>query len=191
MEITRSNIENVRRVAKDKGVASTSEQIREAIAQFYSNDDAEFNTQDIPKIVDILLAQQPAQPLGIPLKSESSIVVAEEEKHELVADTAQQIGVNLVASEIKEIAQNIASGFDSREQLFNQVTNAIVAFVEYRIGAQSDTLIDAAGRIRAKLGEGNNTTRDVFSSIRQDINSTNIDFKSHIEGITTLFTIPS
>ncbi|MEH2135420.1 hypothetical protein [Nostoc sp.] len=190
MEITRSHIENVRRVAKDKGISSpTSEQIREAIAQFYDSEDAEFNTADIPQIVDILLAQQPPQPLGI--FSELSIVVAEEEKHNLVAETAQQIGVNLVASEIKQIAQGIASGFDSREQLFNEVTNAIVAFIEYRIGAQSDTLKDAALRIRAKLGEGNSATRDVFHAIRQDVDSTNTDFKRHLEGITALFTIPS
>lgn len=189
MEITKSHIENVRRAAKTKGIGPTSEQIRDAIAGFYGDENAQFNTQDIPAIVDILLKQQPPQPLDIP--KSTAIIVTDEEKRDLVADTAQQVDVSLVASEIKQIAQGIASGFDSREQLFNEVTNAIVAFVEYRIDFQSSALKNAASQIRTKLSEGNSKAKEAFNSIRQDIDSTNGDFKSHIQGITALFTIPS
>jgi hypothetical protein len=182
-----------------KDVPMTSAQIREYLANSRP-EVTEFDEAELSKIVEELsasVAMVPAmdneiltttdEPLLPP--TESTLTISE--KQELVAETAQQIGVTLLGSEIKQIAQSIASGFDSREQLFNEVTNAIVAFVEYRIGAQGDALKDAALRIRAKLGEGNSTTRDVFSGIRQDIDSTNTDFKSNFEGITALFAIPS
>ncbi|MHC5721008.1 MAG: hypothetical protein ACYTX0_55550, partial [Nostoc sp.] len=112
----------------------STEQIKAAIAECYpdASDDTEFDTQIIPSVVEILLAQQLTQPLAFP-KTESNIVLSEGEKQDLVAGAAREAGLNLVASEIKSIATNIASGFADREELLNAVMGAIVAHAEQRI----------------------------------------------------------
>lgn len=221
MEITRSNIEGVRNAAKRQGIKPTSEQIKDAIAQCYpeANDDTEFDTSLIPSVVEILLAQQPTQPLApsgfasptpvapggnphdragssllkqqdrassLP-KTESNIVLTDDEKHNLVAGAAREAGLNLVASEIKSIATNIASGFADREELLNAVMGAIVAHAEQRIDAQSAALKGASEQIRRKVNEGNGNARDAFSSIDKVLEATNNDFKSELEEVAALF----
>jgi hypothetical protein len=191
MEITRSHVENVRRAAKAHGISPSSEQIKAAIIECYpvATDETVFDTQMIPNVVEILLAQQPSQPLDIPPKVESSIVLTDDEKQDLVAGAAQEVGLQLVASEIKTIATSIRSGFDSREQLLTEVMNAIVAYAENRIDHHSASLAAAANRIRSKVDAGNKEARNAFASIEKALEATNNDFKSELEGITALFPI--
>ena len=195
MELTRSHIENVRRAAKLKGIKPTTEQIKAAIFECYPDansgteyDETEFDTQMIPSVVDILLAQQPTQPLA---KTESNIVLSDGEKQDLVALSARESGLNLVASEIKTIATGIRSGFDSREQLLTEVMNAIVTYAENRIDQQSASLTAAANRIRNKVDAGNKDARDAFGSINAALEATNKDLKSEFAAITTLFPVAS
>ncbi|MHC5939277.1 hypothetical protein [Nostoc sp.] len=190
MKLTRPNLENIRNHAQRQGIKVTSDQIRKAVAECYpeASDDTEFDTQMIPSVVEILLAQQPVQPLVLP-KTESNIVLTDDEKHNLVADAAREAGLNLVASEIKTITTNIASGFADREELLNAVMGAIVAYAEQRIDAQSAALKGASERIRRKVNEGNDKARDAFSSIDKVLEATNNDFKSELKGITALFPV--
>ncbi|MEH1808412.1 hypothetical protein [Nostoc sp.] len=188
MKLTKSNIENIRNHAQRQGIKVTSDQIRAAVTECYpeASDDTEFDTQMIPSVVEILLAQQPPQPLDIP-KTESNIVLSDGEKQDLVAGAAREAGLNLVASEIKSIATNIASGFADREELLNAVMGAIVAYAEQRIDAQSAALKGASERIRRKVNEGNGNARDAFASINEALEATNNDFKSELEGVAALF----
>ncbi|MHC5828692.1 MAG: hypothetical protein ACYT04_75520, partial [Nostoc sp.] len=107
--------------------------------------------------------------------------------HDLIASSAREAGLNLVASEVKSIATNIASGFADREELLNAVMGAIIAYAEQRIDAQSERLKGASERIRRKVNEGNDKARDAFSSIDTALEATNNDFKSELKGITALF----
>lgn len=188
MKLTRSNIENIRNQAKAKGLSPTTEQIRNAVSECYPDvtDETVFDTQTIPSVVEILLAQQPGQLLT---NAESSITLSDGEKHDLVAGAAREAGLNLVASEIKTIATGIRSGFDSREQVLTEVMNAIVAYAENRIDQHSASLTDAANRIRRKVDAGNKDARNAFASIDEALEATNNDFKSELEGITALFPV--
>jgi hypothetical protein len=188
MKLTRSNIENIRNQAKRQRLEPSADQIRAAVAECYpeASDDAEFDTQMIPSVVDILLAQQPPQPLALP-KTESTIVLSEGDKQDLVAGAAREAGLQLVASEIKTIATDIRSGFDSREQLLSEVMNAIVAYAENRIDQHSASLTAAATRIRLKIDAGNKDARNAFASIDAALEATSNDLKSEFEGITALF----
>lgn len=190
MELTRSHVENIRNQAKKQGINPTADQIRTAVIECYpdADDTTEFDTQVIPGVVDILLAQQPTLPLAPSQpKAESNIVLSEGKKQDLVAGAAREAGLNLVASEVKSIATNIASGFTDREELLNAVMGAIVAYAEQRIDAQSAALKRASERIRRKVNEGNGNARDAFASIDQVLEATNNDFKSELESITALF----
>ena len=186
MELTKSHIENIRRAAKARGIRPTSDQIRQAVTECYpgGNDSTELDTQMIPSVVDILVAQQPAQPLA---NTKSNIVLSDGEKRDLVAGAAREAGLNLVASEIKTIATDIRSGFDSREQLLDEVMNAIVAYAENRIDQHSASLTAAANRIRSKVEAGNKDARDAFAFIDAALEATNNDFKSEFEGVAALF----
>lgn len=188
MKLTKANIENIRNHALRQGIKVTSDQIRAAVAQCYPSDDAEFDTSVIPSTIEILKAQQPTQPLA---KTESNIVLSDGEKHDLVVGAAREAGLQLVASEIKTIATDIRSGFDSREQLLSEVMNAIVSYAENRIDRHSDSLTAAANRIRSKVDAGNKDARDAFASIDEVLEATNNDFKSEFAAITTLFPVAS
>ena len=184
MELTRSHIENIRNQAKKQGINPTTEQIKAAVVECYPGDGTEFDTSLIPSVIEILLAQQPTQPLA---KTESNIVLSDGEKQDLVAGAARESGLQLVASEIKTIASGIRSGFDSREQLLTEVMNAIVTHAENRIDQHSASLTAAADRIRSKVEAGNKDARNAFASIDEALEATNSDFKSQFEGVATLF----
>lgn len=188
MKLTKSNIENIRNHAQRHKIKVTSQQIRKAVAECYPDaaDETEFEIQMIPSVVEILLAQQPSQPLDNTPKL-GSIQLSNKEKQDLVAGAAREAGLNLIASEIKTIAISIRSGFDDREQLLSEVMNAIVTYAETRIDSHSASLTSAANRIRAKVEAGNSDARTAFASIDSILEATNNDFKSEFEGITSLF----
>lgn len=189
MELTKSHIENIRRAAKRQGLEPTSDQIRAAVTECYpgADNDTEFDTSLIPSVVEILLAQQPTLPLAPTVEQPTNIVLSDSEKHDLVAGAAQEAGLSLVASEIKAIATDIRSGFDSREQLLSEVMNAIATYAENRIDKHSASLTAAANRIRRKVNAGNQNARETFASIDKALEATNKDLKSEFKGITALF----
>jgi len=179
MKLNKSHIENIRRAAKNQGITPTSAQIRSAADECYPGVEAtEFDTALIPDVVDILLAQKPSQS---PARN-GAITLSDSEKYSLAADAAQEAGLDLVADEIKILANAIRSGFDTREELLNEVMNAIVTYAEERIDNHSASLISAANRIRSKVNAGNKNARSAFASINEALEVTNNDFKSELKG---------
>lgn len=181
-----------------KGIKVSLGEIKNALSQTV-NDADNISSDEIETVVQYFIdqsskpvvSQESDEGYQDQSKELNKIVVSAQQKQELISRTAQQVGVELVGSEVSEIAQGIASGFDSREQMFSEITAAIVAFVDYRINMQSEFIQDAAQQIRSKLNSGNESMRESFDSIRQGVESTNDDFKSHFAEIKILFAVPS
>ncbi|MEA5504736.1 hypothetical protein VB735_16775, partial [Halotia wernerae UHCC 0503] len=110
MKLDKSDIQNIRNQANRKGIKPTAEQIRQAIAECYP-DGSNFDTAMIPSVIDILSAQlgdSKEQTALTVQEPENQIVLTDQEKQALVADIAEGAGIELKATDVKQITVSIA-----------------------------------------------------------------------------------
>lgn len=116
-------------------------------------------------------------------------------KNELVSSTAQNMGIALDTSEISLIAENINDSTDTLEQDIDAIKVAIIAFVEHKAMVSQQKINNLITEVREVLSEKNNENSqllsDGLSSINNDIQEANKQFKSNVKKALAAFTIPS
>ncbi|WP_071192428.1 hypothetical protein [Trichormus sp. NMC-1] len=116
-------------------------------------------------------------------------------KNELVNSTAQNMGIALDTSEISLIAENINDSTDTLEQDIDAIKAAIIAFVEHKAMVSQQKINNLITEVREVVSEKNNENSqllsDGLSSINNDIQEANKQFKSNVQKCLTAFTIPS
>jgi hypothetical protein len=116
-------------------------------------------------------------------------------KNELVSSTAQNMGIALDTSEISLIAENINDSTDTLEQDIDAIKVAIIAFVEHKAMVSQQKINNLITEVREVLSEKNQENSqllsDGLSSINNDIQEANKQFKSNVKKALAAFTIPS
>ncbi|MFM6001824.1 MAG: hypothetical protein ACKPA7_00750 [Sphaerospermopsis kisseleviana] len=116
-------------------------------------------------------------------------------KNELVASTAQNMGITLDTSEISLIAENINDSTDTLEQDIDTIKAAIIAFVEHKAMVSQQKINNLITEVRKVVTEKNQENSQLLSdgltNISNDIQEANKQFKSNVKTALSAFTIPA
>jgi hypothetical protein len=116
-------------------------------------------------------------------------------KNELVASTADQMGIVLDASEISLIAENINHSSDDFDQDIDAIKSAIMAFVQHKSLINQSKINQMIHEVREVVSEKNSENSQLLSdglrSINQDIQEANKAFKSNVSKALAAFDIPA
>ena len=122
-------------------------------------------------------------------------LAAVEDRAELVASTAQSMGIQLQLSEIQNIAYNVDYSGDSLGESIADIRAAITTFVEYKAQINQQKINHMIGEVRATVNQRNQETsqrlNNGLSQIARDIKQANTDFKSQVKSALECFAIPS
>lgn len=118
-----------------------------------------------------------------------------EDKSELVASTAQSMGIELQLSEIQNIASNMDYSGDSLSESIADIRAAITTFVEYKAQINQQKINHMITEVRATVTQRNNETSQRLNSglsqIANDIKEADTDFKSQVKSALQCFAIPA
>jgi uncharacterized protein YukE len=117
------------------------------------------------------------------------------DKSELVASTAQSMGIELQLSEIQNIASNMDYSGDSLSESIADIRAAITTFVEYKAQINQQKINHMITEVRATVTQRNKETsqrlNNGLSQIANDIKEANTDFKSQVKSALQCFAIPA
>jgi len=118
-----------------------------------------------------------------------------EDKSELVASTAQSMGIELQLSEIQNIASNVNYSGDSLGESIADIRAAITTFVEYKAQVNQQKINHMITEVRATVNQRNKETsqrlNNGLSQIAKDIKEADTDFKSQVKSALKCFAIPA
>ncbi len=118
-----------------------------------------------------------------------------EDKSELVASTAQSMGIELQLSEIQNIASNIDYSGDSLDESIADIRAAITTFVEYKAQVNQQKINHMITEVRATVNQRNQETSQHLNNglgqIAKDIKEADTDFKSQVKSALQYFAIPT
>jgi hypothetical protein len=138
--------------------------------------------EDVQDIA-LLEIDQPGQSLAL------------QEKSELVASTAQSMGIELQLSEVENIASHIEYSGDSLDEGINDIQSAITAFIEYKAQVNQQKIDNMIDEVRQVVNARNaNTSQHLNNGLNQiakDIKQANSDFKSSVKTALKCFSIPT
>jgi hypothetical protein len=116
-------------------------------------------------------------------------------KGELVANTADQMGIVLNATEISLIAENINNSSDDFDQDIDSIKSAIMAFINHKSMINQSKINSLINEVREIVSEKNTENSQLLSdglrNINQDIQEANKAFKSNVALCITAFDIPA
>jgi|688.fasta_scaffold165648_3 hypothetical protein len=116
-------------------------------------------------------------------------------KNELVASTADQMGIVLDASEISMIAENISISSDDFDQDIDAIKSAIMAFIQHKSMVNQSKINQMIHEVREVVTEKNSENSQLLAdglrSINQDIQEANKQFKSSVRSCLSAFDIPA
>ncbi|MHC5715777.1 MAG: hypothetical protein ACYTXE_36275 [Nostoc sp.] len=156
----------------------------------------DIETESYEELEDEEVTAMPAAvnyaPLDIDQAGELATV---EDKSELVASTAQSMGIELQLSEIQNIASNMDCSGDSLGESIADIRAAITTFVEYKAQVNQQKINHMITEVRATVTQRNKETsqrlNNGLSQIANDIKEADTDFKSQVKSALQCFAIPA
>jgi hypothetical protein len=116
-------------------------------------------------------------------------------QNELVASTADQMGIVLDASEISLIAENINHSSDDFDQDIDAIKSAIMAFIQHKSLINQSKINQMIHEVREVVSEKNSENSQLLTdglrSINSDIQEANKQFKSSVRSCLSAFDIPA
>lgn len=116
-------------------------------------------------------------------------------KGELVANTADQMGIVLNTQEISLIAENINNSSDDFEQDIDAIKSAIMAFVQHKAMINQSKINSLINEVREVVGTKNQENSQLLSDglkqINSDIQEANRAFKSNVRTAIAAFELPA
>lgn len=116
-------------------------------------------------------------------------------KNEIVASTAVNLGIELSTAEIDQIADNFDAGSDDFSQTLEQVKGAIIAYVQHRIAANNQRIVDTINEISQVATDGFNQNSETLNNglkqLNQQLVQQSTDFKSKLAGTLSRFQLPA
>ena len=148
---------------------------------------------DTPSVQDIdsseLYTNKPA------LDTENQTALATATKSELVASSANSLGVVLNTSEIELIASNFNSSSEDLTDSLEEIKSAIVAFIQYKVSLNSQKISETLEEISQVAADGFSQNSEQLTTGLQGINSQlqeqTKNFKSKVKSTLAAFKVPS
>jgi uncharacterized protein YukE len=160
------------------------------VEEIFSSVDSAINTASIQDIDSSILHTNEAA-----LDTEEEIVLATATKSELVASTANSLGVVLNTSEIELIASNFNSSSEDLTDSLEEIKSAIVAFIQYKVSLNSQKISETLEEISQVAADGFSQNSEQLTTGLQGINSQlqeqSRDFKSKVKSTLAAFKVPS
>jgi hypothetical protein len=187
------NIENI----TDVEVNATTEYFLSSANQLTvigeNVDNADNADSDIDNVLTLSIQEDVEEEAIAPQTAPAPLVVSP--KNELVASTADQMGIVLDASEISLIAENINHSSDDFDQDIDAIKSAIMAFVQHKSLINQSKINQMIHEVREVVSEKNSENSQLLSdglrSINQDIQEANKAFKSNVSKALAAFDIPA
>ncbi|MBW4571519.1 MAG: hypothetical protein KME31_26935 [Tolypothrix carrinoi HA7290-LM1] len=136
-----------------------------------------------------------AQAIALSEINQAGDLLAIQDKADLVASTAESMGIQLQLSEVDNIASNLDYSGDSLDEGIDDIRSAITAFVEYKAQINQQKINHMIGEVRAAVNQHNQQTsqhlNNGLSQIAKDINQADTDFKSSVRQALKCFAIPA
>lgn len=133
--------------------------------------------------------------LFTPKEQEQSASLATATKSELVASTANSLGLVLNTSEIELIASNFNSSSEDLTDSLEEIKSAIVAFIQYKVSLNSQKISETLEEISQVAADGFSQNSKQLTTGLQGINSQlqeqTKDFKSKVKSTLAAFKVPS
>ncbi len=118
-----------------------------------------------------------------------------QDKHELVNNTAQTLGIALNTQEIVNIAENINYSSDDLHNSLEDIKSAIIAFIQHKAVLNNQKINQVVNDITQiasdKFHENSQQLADGLQEINQQLQQQNTDFKSQVKSALTAFAIPT
>ncbi|AFZ61322.1 hypothetical protein H6G54_21180 [Anabaena cylindrica FACHB-243] len=129
------------------------------------------------------------------LDTEEETALATATKSELIASTANSLGVVLNTAEIELIASNFNSSSEDLTDSLEEIKSAIVAFIQYKVSLNSQKISETLEEISQVASDGFSQNSEQLTTGLQGINSQlqeqTKDFKSKVKSTLAAFKIPS
>ncbi|MBW4558266.1 MAG: hypothetical protein KME59_20530 [Trichormus sp. ATA11-4-KO1] len=120
--------------------------------------------------------------------------LALQEKSELVASTAYNMGIVLDIQEVENIAENINYSAESLDEAIDDIQSAITQFIEHKAASNTHKIASMVSEVteyaEAKFNENSQQLTDGLRTINKRIIQQNTDFKSSIRTALKAFAIP-
>ncbi len=116
-------------------------------------------------------------------------------KSELVASTANSLGVVLNTSEIELIASNFNSSSEDLTDSLEEIKSAIVAFIRYKVSLNSQKISETLEEISQVAADGfsqnSEALTDGLKTINHQLQQQSQDFKSKVKVTLSVFQLPA
>jgi hypothetical protein len=116
-------------------------------------------------------------------------------KGELVANTADQMGISLNTQEMELIAQNVNYSSDDLQESLDEIKNAIIAFIQHRIATNSQKIGETLEEISQVATDGFSANSQQLTEglqhINQQLQEQSRDFKSKVKSTLSVFQLPA
>jgi flagellar biosynthesis/type III secretory pathway protein FliH len=176
----------------------TKDQLSQAVDYFKVKATSQLSVIDVEDTAEMQTTAPPVNEENQPLAREDDSEVtalALQEKSELVASTAQSMGIELQLSEVENIASHIEYSGDSLDEGINDIQSAITAFIEYKAVINQQKINRMITELRGTIHQRNQETsqelNNGLSQIAQDIKQANTDLKSSVRTALKCFSIPT
>ncbi|MFM6271218.1 MAG: hypothetical protein ACKPFA_32680 [Dolichospermum sp.] len=125
----------------------------------------------------------------------TSAPLATTTKNELVANTANSLGIELSTTEIDHIADNFDNSSDDFSQTLEQVKLAIISYVQHKVQLNNQQITDTINEIGDVIADGfnqnNETLNNGLKQLNHQLNQQSTDFKSKLAGTLSRFKLPA
>ncbi|MFM5993319.1 MAG: hypothetical protein ACKO9U_01845 [Dolichospermum sp.] len=122
-------------------------------------------------------------------------LLAAANKSELVANTANSLGIELSTTEIDHIADNFDNSSDDFSQTLEQVKLAIISYVQHKVQLNNQQITDTINEIGDVIADGfnqnNETLNNGLKQLNHQLTQQSTDFKSKLAGTLSRFQLPA
>ncbi|MFM6442630.1 MAG: hypothetical protein ACKPGQ_11575 [Dolichospermum sp.] len=158
------------------------------------NDISDVRTQSIQDTDDISDDDDSAIALNENTTPNTSAPLATTTKNELIASTANSLGIELSTADIENIADNFDAGSDDFTQTLEQVKGAIIAYVQHKIASNNQKIVNTINEICQVASDGfeenSQTLTNGLKQLNQQLVQQSADFKSKLAGTLSRFKLP-
>lgn len=130
---------------------------------------------------------------NIPLLQNNTLATTT--KNELVANTANSLGITLNTSEIELIAENVNYSSDDLQETLGEIKTAIIAFIQHKIATNSELIDSTLNEIVQVATDGFNANShqltEGLKTINKQLQEQSTDFKSKVKASLKCFQLPA
>lgn len=111
-----------------------------------------------------------------------SLFLNQSQKENMIAEYAQNNGINLVHTQVQAIAVNMASEFSGMTEAVQAIANHMVAYSKALAAKQEGILMDALGTSQQTLNDSAKRVHDHLSNFASESHQRSLDYKSAFQG---------